>query len=348
MKRALLAALLLLVGTLAASAQAANPALAPLAGRTIRIVIGGGPGSGTDGYARPFVDTLKEVLPDTTVLAQNVDGGGGALAYVETQSAAGDVITVVISHSSPIYHQMRGTETAAFDLNLFHWVGALTNNQRVVVVRTGLGATDYAGVAALDEELVAAVTSATSPSNVETTLLGALTDLRLRIIVDIDDDLRASLMMAGDVDLAINSFYGWVPLIASGSVVPILRIGEDGYPPEAAGLPTLASVVPPGTPSKVIEVMESLNKLGRLVGAAPSTPPEIVESLKAAFAEVVADPDFAAAYAARELALAPTDGEEVARRISLLTGDPEAAALLNAFYACGEAEADAADAGCPM
>lgn len=346
MTRAILAAFLFLAGTLAAGAQAADPALAPLAGRTIRIVIGGGPGSGTDGYARPFVETLKEVLPDTTILAQNVDGGGGALAYVETQSATGAVITVVISHSSPIYHQMRGIETAAFDLTRFHWIGALTNNQRVVVVRSGLGADDYADVAALDEEMVAAVTSATSPSNVETTLLGALTDLRLRIVVDIDDDLRSALMMAGDVDLAINSFYGWVPLIDAGAVQPILRIGEEGYPPEAASLPTLASIARPGTPAKVIEIVESLNKLGRLVGAAPATPPEIVATLRAAFAEVVARPDFAAAYAARDLALAPTDGEEVARRIAGLTGDPQAAYLLNAFFACGEAEASGSDADC--
>ncbi|MCC6984349.1 MAG: hypothetical protein IT535_13855, partial [Bauldia sp.] len=214
----------------------------------------------------------------------------------------------------------------------------LTNNQRVLFARASLGAGSVADLVALGAPLTVPVDSVGSIAEVEATLVSAITDLTLDVKVGFDDALRDSLLLSGGADLAVNNYLAMKPLIDGGQLIPVLRIGAHGYPPELDAVPTLAAVAQPGTPDELVETIDSLNNLGRMVLAAPATSPEAVDDLRRAFDLTVASPGLAATYAAATLNLNPTSGAELAERVGAVLADPEIAALLNAFIDCGRAE----------
>jgi tripartite-type tricarboxylate transporter receptor subunit TctC len=345
--RALLPAAGLLLHAAAAAAQGTPPDLSILDGRTLRFVITGNAGGGTDRYARTFIEGLQQVLPRTQILAQNAEGGGGTLALIEAQDQRGDLINLVVTHTTPVFTQMLGSElSVAFDLNEFHWIGALANNQRVLVVRGTIGDPSLAALAARENPLVGPTETAGSASDIELRLVDATTDLEIELVPGVEDALRDSLLLAGTADLAAGNYLALKPLIDAGTAVPLLRLGVDGYPPDlAASVPALGDLVRPDASPVVVGMLDTLNKLGRMILAAPQNDPAVVGALRLAFDRTVATPGLAGTFAARNLLLAPTSGEELAAGIAVLPGDEDAKALLARYLECAE-EGGAAELAC--
>jgi tripartite-type tricarboxylate transporter receptor subunit TctC len=328
-----------------ASAQAPADPLAALEGRTIRFIIGGTPAGDADFYGRGFLDGLEAVLPQTTIHTQNISGGGGSLALVEAMaSGGGPVITLALVHSTPVYSQIFGSELAPFDLGEFHWIGALTNNQNVVAVRSSLGIASVEALVALGRPLVLPVSG--TAEEIEAGLLAAMTPLHLRIVPDVDDEIRDTLLLAGDADLALASYLSLKQRVDSGDLIIVLRIGSSGYPPELAGVSTLAETARPSISPQAVALTDSLDGLGRLVVAAPATDPADVEALRAAFDLAVAKPEVAAAYQRQSFVLAPTPGAEVERQMDLLLGNVAAGDLFAAYLACGRQETSGPEQEC--
>ena len=327
--------------SLATASGPAAQALDALDGKTVRFIIGANAGGSTDRYARLFIDALRPLLPNATLVAQNLAGGDGYLAIAEASTAGPNAITLVFVQTGPIYEQLRQASSPSIDIGQFHPIGSLATNQRVVGVRASLGATTFEELVALDRHLITPTNSATAANHMEAVLVGAATGIRIRPIVGLQDELRDPMMMAGEVDLSVASYLNLRPLFQSGTAIPVLRTGSSDYLPDLALLPTLADVVAPGTPPELIEVMDTLNLLGRLLMAVPHTDPAAVEALRASFDAVVTSPEVVALYAAQSLDLSPTPGEEVERRMAALLGDEDAGAVFRSFLACGEEEAAA-------
>ncbi|MCC6984567.1 MAG: hypothetical protein IT535_14970 [Bauldia sp.] len=341
----ILALAIALPGAMTLQAQPADP-LAILEGRTIRFIIGGTPAGTTDSYARPFFDGLKALLPRSTVVAQNIQGGAGVLGLVEAATASPGVITMVVIQSSVVGGQVIGSDSSAVDIRPFHAIGSFTHDQRVMTVRAGLGLPDFAALAAYGETLMTPVVLENSATHVEALLLSAFFPLRLEIIVGVDDDLRQSLVLAGDSDLHSNSWRNLANLIEGKVVVPVLRWAKDGYPPELDSIPTFADLVPSTVPAAVAEVEDSINRLGRFVLAAPATDPAIVDALRVAFDRVMTSPALISAYDQADLVLVPTGGEEMQRRLDQLLKDEAAIAAFRAAVECGRARATGAEISC--
>jgi tripartite-type tricarboxylate transporter receptor subunit TctC len=306
-----------------------------LSGKTIRFIIGSAPTSGTSKYARPFAEELQKLLPNTTIRIQSIDGVGSAVALSETYLAKGEVITLVAGQYSPIYAQMLGREVARFDLNQFHWIGALTNNQRTVAVRSSLNMT-FADLLASGRTPVVLLDDSGSPGNIEMRLIAAVSGLKLNIVPGVEDEQRLAMLMAGDADMVVNSFYQLTTIVASGELTPILRYGRDGYPPELQAVPTVADAAPPEAPKELLRLLESVDKIGRPIAAAPATSPEIVEALRVAFDRIVESPALMAEYERQDLFLSPTSGKEIGERINDLLGRAETVEILKKYLDCSD------------
>jgi tripartite-type tricarboxylate transporter receptor subunit TctC len=339
--RAALAAGLLLHGASSGLAQNRPDDLAVLDGKTLRFMITGNPGGGTDRYARTFIEGLQVLLPNTRILAQNAEGAGGAVALIETQEKRGELINLVVTHTTPVFTQMLGSElSVAFDLNEFHWIGALANNQRVIVVRGSIGDPSLDALADRDRPLLGPVESTGSAGDIELRLVDAATDLEIEPVPGVEDPLRDSLLLAGTADLAAGNYLALKPLIDDGTVVSLVRLGIDGYPSEVtASVPTLGDLLRPDASPVFVGILDTLNKLGRMVLAAPQTDPAVVSALRLAFDRTVATPGLAEVFASRNLLLAPTSGQELADRIAILLGDHEARALLQRYLDCADRSA---------
>ena len=327
--RLLLYAGAILSSIVAAEAQVAIDPAEALAGKTIRWIIASGPNSNTDNLARGLIEGMKAALPRTTILAQNIPTSAVALAEAET--AGGEAIVLVTAHVTSIYGQMLGTELSPTDLSRFQWIGALTNNERIVGVRSALGASTVGDLAVLGRTLMTPTRGAGNPGAIESRLLAEILGLDLNLVADVDDDLTNVLFLAGDADFVINSYRTLKPLIDAGALAPVLRLGEEGYPPELEAVPTLASAVPEGTSPEIVEIIDSLNRLGRLVMATPTADPAAVEAIRAAFEQVVASEALAVYYNDHGLILAPTPAAEVEERMDFLLGDPRSASVLRSY-----------------
>jgi tripartite-type tricarboxylate transporter receptor subunit TctC len=312
-----------------------------LNGKTLRFIIGANGGGSTDRYSRVFLDGLRAVLPNATVVAQNVPGGDGQLAIAEAATAGPNAVTLIIVQTGPIYEQLRQTTVPQIDIGKFRPIGSLATNQRLVGVRTSLGATTFEELVALDRQLVTLTNSATAANHMESVLVAAATGIHLKLIVGATDEMRDPLMMAGEADLSVSSYLNLRTLFDGAVAIPLLRTGLTGYDAEFEAVPTLAEMALPGTPPELLEMMDTLNVLGRMIMAVPATDPAVVDALRAAFDEVVASPAVAAAYEAQSFDLSPTSGAEVERRMITLLGDAEAGSAFRAYLACGEEEAAA-------
>jgi tripartite-type tricarboxylate transporter receptor subunit TctC len=337
-------ALTIVAGSLQGAAQADE--LDALQGKTIRFMIGGPPQGGTDNYARPLVDAMKKLLPSTTVLAQTVAGGAGAMALTEAQSATGSSITVIVIHNSPIYSQMMKSEIGEFDLTKFHWIGAMANNQRLALVPKILGKTTVDELRSLGRQPIALADNAGTPGYIESILISGIADLKMKVVSGVEEEQRDAYLLGGNADFTLNSYVQVKSLLESGDFVPLLRMGNVGYPAELDKVPTLREVAPADAPIELVELMESLNVMGRLVAAAPNTEPAAVEALRAAFDRIVADPETIALYKGRDLALAPTGGAELGKRIEAFLGEEKARKLLSDYMDCGKKISDGTAQSC--
>lgn len=318
-----------------------------LRGKTIRFIITSPATVGTGLYSRPLVDGLKRVLPDSSVLSQNISGGGAAAGIVEALNARGQAVTVMAAHVGSIYQQMTGIPAAPYDLRQFHWIGAMTTNQRVAATAAkGIKTLDDLKALGRTRQLISPAGGAGTTNHIEAVLVSAMTGLNLRVVGGATEAQRTTLMMSSDVDLTITSYYAIKHLVESGDIVPLFKIGRSGYPDEIKDLPDFDDVAREGTDARVLAAMDSLNSLGRIVAAAPNTAPEVVAALRVAFDKAMASPELAAAYEAQGLVLAPTKGAEVGRQIEELLGDPETTRLVAAYLDCGRKLSDDPAAAC--
>lgn len=310
-----------------------------LAGRTIRAIIGGSPGGGTDVIGRAFFAALQKAVPEASIRVQTIDGGQGAVAVKELSLAGGNLITVAIFANGPIYSQLLASDAVPFDLSRLNWLGSLADNRRLVAVRRAAGS-DFSGLAKATRQPVMPISSAGSPGYIEAMLLNALTGLHLKVVPGFSDAQADQMLLAGDADVRLSGSFALGPMIASGDMVPVLRIGDGSYPAPLRSLPKLADVAKPGAPKELIFLLDSMNRLGRLYAAAPGTPPAAIAALRASFEVAVRDPGFLAAMARNETIGDPTSGEELAEAMRRILGDPNLPPMIAAFRDCGQKMSD--------
>ncbi len=315
-----------------------------LKGKTIRFIIGGSPNGGTDLYSRPLVTGLKAVLPDTKISAQNIDKS--AVAVQEVASAAGSVITVATLPNSPIYSQIVGAESTTRDIRSLKWIGAITSNHRVGFLRKSLGATTLAEVKGLGRQLVALTGPAGEANYFDTLLASVASGLNLRVVPGFDEEQRMAMLLAGDADFVFTNYFDVRALVDSGDLVPIFRINTHGYPPQFDAVPVLKDVAPASAPRNVIDSMEQLNLMGRMLAASPHTDEETVTALRSAFLRALALPEVVDTYRKGNLLPAPTEGEQVAIWISRLVSSDEVRAQIRDSIECAKAISEQSASEC--
>src|SRR5580704_19220287 len=79
----------------APAARAQDAERAYFSGKTVRLVVGYGPGGGYDAYARMIAPHLSKVL-GASVVVENQPGAGGLVALNRLPTAAPDGLTMMI------------------------------------------------------------------------------------------------------------------------------------------------------------------------------------------------------------------------------------------------------------
>jgi len=333
---------------LAASGVGAQDADNALSGQGVRFIIAAGAGGGSDQMGRMLAAALDRALPRTGVHVQNLGGAGGGLAMAEVQSATGNLVTMGFSNNGPIYIQLSETAAAQFDLTKLNWVGSVGDNQRLVVMRKGLGPPTLDTLRNLDRQPVIAVAgSAGSASYVEAMLFNAMLGLRMRVAADLDDPVVQSLMLAGDVDLTLGSYASLKPFLDADEVDPVFVYAKNGAPAELTDVPALADLVPPRAFDQMVDMIASLSRSGRIIVASPAIPADRIAALRAAFDIAVTDPTYEADMEAGAYVVNASAGAEIEERVkTYLDVDGAFIAEFKRYLACGQRISDGAATGC--
>ena len=121
------AAVLSVTLCLAGSPGAAQDAeKAFFAGKTVRIVVGFGPGGGYDAYARMMAPYLAKVM-GTTVVVENQPGAGSLLALNRVYTAAPDGLTMmIVSGNGAALSQLTDQSGVRYDLAKFGYLATVS------------------------------------------------------------------------------------------------------------------------------------------------------------------------------------------------------------------------------
>jgi tripartite-type tricarboxylate transporter receptor subunit TctC len=118
------ATLALAVAAQVARAQDAERAY--FAGKTVRLVVGYGPGGGYDAYARMIAPHLSKVL-GASVVVENQPGAGGLVALNRLYAAAPDGLTMmIVNGTGAALSQLTEQAGVRFDLGQFGYLGTVS------------------------------------------------------------------------------------------------------------------------------------------------------------------------------------------------------------------------------
>ncbi|HEY0420955.1 MAG TPA: tripartite tricarboxylate transporter substrate-binding protein, partial [Acetobacteraceae bacterium] len=133
--RVLAAALVLAHGVPSARAQDAERAF--FGGKTIRLVVGYGPGGGYDAYARMIAPHLSTAL-GASVVVENQPGAGGLVALNRIYTAAPDGLTImIVNGTGAALSQLTEQAGVRFDLGQLGYLGTVSASPWMWLVGPG-------------------------------------------------------------------------------------------------------------------------------------------------------------------------------------------------------------------
>lgn len=282
-------------------------------GKTMRVVIGYGPGGGYDLYGRLAAEFLGRHIPgNPTIVPVNMPGGGSLKALDYLYRVAPQDGTQLGSVSQQLAMNALVNDKFTMEVMRFRYVGRLTSNIDIAVALPRTGITSFED--ARKRDVVVGADQAGSMSVVYAHALNAYAGARLKIVKGYSGSAEVQLAaQRGEVEVN-GSFSLPAVLVAhpdwiKGSGAVILYQNALKRFSELPQVPTISELVLSDEGRAVTRVIAGTAEIGRSILTTPGVPPERLAALRAAFQAMLKDADFLAAVSRRKLLLDPASGE---------------------------------------
>jgi tripartite-type tricarboxylate transporter receptor subunit TctC len=314
MKHAMLKALPIVVAAMLAFATAAraDPIADFYRGKTIRMLIGYGPGGGYDLYGRLVAEFLPKHLPGhPTILPENMPGAGSfaAAKYIAAVAPKDGTVLGSLAQTFPLDSAVGSAgELRAVD---FHYVGRVTTNIDIGAALTSTGIKSTADLRA--KPYTVGASGRGSTTDIFPRALNTFGGTKFKIVLGYKgtNDILLALER-GEVDIVgafgfpgmLATHPGWIDkgealLLYQAALkrhallpnVPTLPISDEGRAP--------------------LRAIAATAEIGRSIISGPGVPPDRLAALRAAFSAMLKDPEFVAACDNRHLMLDAGSGEEM-------------------------------------
>ena len=255
--------------------------------RPIKILVGYGPGGGTDTLARFYAAKLGEVLK-TPVIIDNKPGASELLAALPVMNAPPDGYTLWMGTGGALAQNPGIRKDLPYDpLKNFTPIALVTEAEAVVIVRPSIPVNSL-------PELVAYGKANPGKLNYGSGGIGSGNHLQMEYLISATGSSFTHIpykseseitrdAMAGNVDISMITAQFAVPLTNEGKVKPIAVTGNQ----RLKALPNVPSVAEAGVPE--LKSMGSYTFFG-VMGPA-GMPAPVVKKLNDAFNTVSAQPD---------------------------------------------------------
>jgi tripartite-type tricarboxylate transporter receptor subunit TctC len=297
------------------SAAAADPVADFYAGKTLRMLVGYGPGGGYDIYGRLVAEFLPKYLPGhPAIVTENMPGAGSfaAAKYMVSVAPRDGTVLGSLAQTFPLDSAVGGAnKTNAAE---FRYVGRVTTN---IDVGTALAATGIKSIAdARAKSYTVGASGRGSTTDIYPEALNAYGGTKFKIVLGYKGTGEILLAMdRGEVD--IDGAYGLPGMLATHpgwideGEATLLYQAALKRSPLLPNVPTLPELAVSDEGRTILRAIASTAEIGRAIIAGPGLPPQRLAALRQAFAQMVKDPTFVAACGNRHLMLDPASGEEM-------------------------------------
>jgi tripartite-type tricarboxylate transporter receptor subunit TctC len=302
---------------LAAPAGAAETADPFYAGKTIRVMVGFGPGGGYDLYARTLARFLgQHIAGGPAIIVQNMPGAGSLKVVNYLFNAAPRDGTALATFArGVVYEPLLGhPEGAQFEAPKFNWIGSIANEVSVCAFNAPRGIATWQDMTTKTTLIGASGTGA--DSDVFPTVLRNLFALPMRIVTGYPGGAELVLAMErGEIDGRCG--WSWTSLLArnrdmlAGKRITVpLQIALQRHE-DLADIPTIMELPGDLRREAALKLIVSRQAIARPFAAPPGVAPERIEALRNAFDATMRDPDFLAEMRSLGLEVRPVGGAAV-------------------------------------
>ena len=298
----------------AASAAKADPIADFYAGKTMRMLVGYGPGGGYDLYGRLVAEFLPKFLPGhPSIIPENMPGAGSfaAAKYIANVAPKDGTVLASLAQTFALDSAVGGSgKTNAAE---FHYVGRVTTNIDVGVARTSSGIKSIED--ARSKQYTVGASGRGSTTDIYAEALNAYGGTKFKIVLGYKGTSEILLAMErGEID--ITGAYGLPGMLAThpdwvkGGAALIYQAALKRSP-VIPNVPTLPELAQSDEGKAVLGAIASTAEIGRSIVSGPGVPAERLAALRGAFAQMVKDPAFIAACDKRHLMLDPASGADM-------------------------------------
>src|SRR5215813_3764186 len=284
-------------------------------GKTLRMLIGYGPGGGYDIYGRLVAEFLPRHLPGhPTIIPQNMPGAGSFVAAKYIYDVAPKDGTVLGSLAQTLALDSMTNTSAKLDVAKMPYIGRVVTNIDTGVALSKSGITSFEDVRA--KQYTVGASGGGSTTVLFPTALNAYAGAKFKLVRGYSGTTDILLAMErGEVDIV--GAYGLPGMLAShpgwvyrGEATLLFQASLKRHR-LLANVPTLPELALSDEGRQVLHAAASTGEFGRSILTTPGVPSERLAALRTAFAAMLKDSDFLAAAERRKLMVDGASGEDI-------------------------------------
>jgi tripartite-type tricarboxylate transporter receptor subunit TctC len=284
-------------------------------GRTVRMLIGYGPGGGYDLYGRVVAQFLTKHLPGhPTIVVQNMPGAGSLLAARYMHDVAPKDGTVLGSLAQTLALDSVTNSSVKIDVGKMAYIGRVASNVDTGAALQKSGLKSFEDVRA--KQYIVGASGGGSTTVLFPTALMTYAGAKFKLARGYSGTNEIWLAVErGEVDIV--GAYGLPGIQVShpdwlqGNEAVFLYQASLKRHPLIPNVPTLPELALTDEGRQVLRAAASTGDIGRSIITTPGVPAERLAALRAAFAAMLADPDFIAECEKRKLPIEGATGAEV-------------------------------------
>lgn len=297
-------------------------------GKNLRILVGYGPGSGYDVFARLLGRHIARYIPgQPTIVIQNMPGAASLTMTNHMYNvAARDGTAIGLPARGLFIEPLFGNDNAKFEARRFSWIGSMS---RDVATCFSWHSSGIARVEdAMKREVLVGSSGVNGSSHQFPMLINALIGTKFRPLLGYVDSAGVGLAMErGELEGYCSFTWGSIKSarpqwIEKKQINMLLQLTTSRHP-ELSNVPVVIDYAKDEPAKQAFTFVFADQEMGRPVVAPPEVPPERVAALRKAFDATMKDKEFLADAARTSIDIDPIDGPAVEQLLARIYATPK-------------------------